>query len=111
MRIPEFVPTLIESLPMRRWLLVLILLLPSTILAAESRWIKAASSNFELYTTAGDKKAREADPKSIEVRGVETGTADFTCGPQKPRRVRVEYEPSTDDKLGTSGVVRAIEFQ
>ncbi len=32
----------------------------STLASAEQRWLKATSTNFEVYTTAGEKKAREA---------------------------------------------------
>lgn len=35
---------------------------------------------------------------------------DFTCGPQKPRRIRIEYEAKEDALPGTIGVVRSIEF-
>jgi hypothetical protein len=51
------------------------------------------------------------DPQAIEIWGVQTGKVTFECGPQKPRRVLIEYEPSVDGKLGTTGVVRAIEFK
>ncbi len=91
MRIPEFVPTLIESLPMKRSLFVLILLLPSTILSAESRWIKATSSNFELYTTAGEKKARE-------------GILHF-------ERVRSFFLKSSGLKPSSKSRVRIVAFQ
>lgn len=96
MRIPEFAPTLIESLPMRHSLLVLILLLPSTLLPADPRWIKATSSNFELYTTAGDKKAREAILHFEQVRSFFLKTS----GLKPPAKVRIlafqsdkEYSP------------------
>jgi hypothetical protein len=35
---------------------------------------------------------------------------DFACGPQKPRRIRIEYEAKNDAMPGTIGVVRSIEF-
>lgn len=51
------------------------------------------------------------DPGQVLIRTADGGaTMDFTCGPQKPRRVTVEYAPITDAKLGTAGVVRALEF-
>jgi len=40
--------------------LLLGLLAFAGIASAEQRWVKATSANFEVYTTAGEKKAREA---------------------------------------------------
>ncbi len=45
---------------MRPALFLLLPLAVSSMTAAEQRWIKATSTNFEVYTTAGEKKAREA---------------------------------------------------
>lgn len=45
---------------MRHQRLLLALLAFVTIASAEQRWLKATSTNFEVYTTAGEKKAREA---------------------------------------------------
>jgi Flp pilus assembly protein TadD len=39
------------------------------------------------------------------------GSHDFTCGPQKPVKVALEYVLSADPKLGTEGLVRSIEFR
>ena len=57
-----------------RWklkLAVLLLALGSTqpIFAAE-QWLKIKSSNFELFTTAGEKKGREAILYFEQVRGL-----------------------------------------
>jgi tetratricopeptide (TPR) repeat protein len=35
---------------------------------------------------------------------------DFACGPQSPRRIRIEYEAKEGAMPGTVGVVRSIEF-
>jgi Flp pilus assembly protein TadD len=35
---------------------------------------------------------------------------DFACGPQKPRRIRIEYEAKEGAMPETIGVVRSIEF-
>ncbi len=51
------------------------------------------------------------DPSNIEIRGTGSGTHDFTCGPQKPVSVLVEYERAVDGKAATVGIIRAIEFQ
>jgi tetratricopeptide (TPR) repeat protein len=53
---------------------------------------------------------RMDDPNGIEIRGAGAATVTFDCGPQKARTVRIEYEPGVDDKLGTAGVVRVLEF-
>ncbi len=41
-------------------LLTAVLAFASIASAAEQKWVKATSTNFEVYTTAGEKKAREA---------------------------------------------------
>ena len=43
-----------------RRLLPALLAFASVASAAEQKWVKATSANFEVYTTAGEKKAREA---------------------------------------------------
>jgi len=48
------------------------------------------------------------DPASVAIK--DNATMDFTCGPQAPRRIRIEYEPVRDATQGTVGVVRGIEF-
>jgi hypothetical protein len=35
---------------------------------------------------------------------------EFTCGPQRPRRIRIEYEAKEGAMPGTVGVIRSIEF-
>jgi tetratricopeptide (TPR) repeat protein len=44
---------------MKRAILPLLPLVFSSIASAEQHWLKATSANFEVYTTAGEKKARE----------------------------------------------------
>ncbi|HXI43835.1 MAG TPA: tetratricopeptide repeat protein [Bryobacteraceae bacterium] len=64
-------------------------------------------------TAAGQKKIALAitDPESVTIKGVEGGTVDLACGPQKGKLVIVEYQNRQDAKLGTVGDVRSIEFQ
>jgi tetratricopeptide (TPR) repeat protein len=51
------------------------------------------------------------DPGQVLIKSATGGaTMDFTCGPQKPQQVTVEYVPAPDGKLGTAGVVRVLEF-
>ena len=52
-----------------------------------------------------------ADPQTVTVKGSPTGAIDLTCGPQKGKLVVIEYEARADARLGTSGIVRAIEFK
>jgi tetratricopeptide (TPR) repeat protein len=48
------------------------------------------------------------NPAAVAVR--EGASLDFTCGPQKPKRIRIEYEARQDAIPGTLGVVRTIAF-
>jgi hypothetical protein len=49
------------------------------------------------------------DPGRIMIVG--GGEATLACGPQKARRVSVEYFPKNNAKLGTAGEVAVIEFR
>jgi tetratricopeptide (TPR) repeat protein len=66
-------------------------------------------ARVRLRTGTGLVSLLMKDPGAIEIRGA--GSVTFDCGPQRPRPVTIEYEPSTNDKLGTAGVVRSIEFR
>jgi len=50
------------------------------------------------------------DPAMVAVKHSGEATHDFTCGPQKPYHVIVEYEAQPDPRAGIAGVVRSIEF-
>lgn len=49
------------------------------------------------------------DPTMVTVKG--EGRQDFTCGPQKPVTVALEYLERADAKLEIEGLVRSIEFR
>jgi hypothetical protein len=49
------------------------------------------------------------DPHTIALSG--PGDLALGCGPQKPRRVTIEYFPKPNARLGTAGEVATIEFQ
>jgi hypothetical protein len=49
------------------------------------------------------------DPGQIAIGGA--GELALTCGPQKARKLTVEYFPKTNARLSTSGEVATIEFQ
>jgi len=62
---------------------------------------------------AGDdgKLIRLLIPDASQVTVLGGGEQALGCGPQKPRRVSVEYFPISNPKLATSGEVATIEFQ
>lgn len=49
------------------------------------------------------------NPGKIAIEG--GGERMLGCGPQKPRRVSIEYFPKTNSRLATAGEVATIEFQ
>lgn len=49
------------------------------------------------------------DPEKIAIIG--GGEQALGCGPQKPRRVTVEYFPKKDARLGTAGEAATLQFQ
>jgi len=51
-----------------------------------------------------------ADPTRVNIKHSGEAHHDFTCGPQKPFHVAIEYAPSTDSKSATAGVIRTLEF-
>jgi len=48
------------------------------------------------------------DPAAVSTKN--GAPLDFVCGPQTPRRIRIEYQAKEDAMPGTVGVVRSIEF-
>ena len=64
-----------------------------------------------LIDAGGGKKVRllVPDPSAIAVLG--GGLQSLGCGPQKPRRVAVEYFPKQNSRLATAGEVATIQFQ
>jgi tetratricopeptide (TPR) repeat protein len=50
------------------------------------------------------------DPSTVSLKHSGEATHDFTCGPQKPYHVIVEYESQPDAKAGIQGIVRSLEF-
>lgn len=53
------------------------------------------------------------DPTNIVIkkRAESTGPHEFTCGPQMPVKVAIEYVLKPDATYKTEGVVRSIEFR
>ncbi|MEK7404562.1 MAG: tetratricopeptide repeat protein [Acidobacteriota bacterium] len=65
-----------------------------------------------LIVLAGGKKLSFliADPDSVVIKGGGRGVVEFSCGPQKPRPIVIEYQPDAAAR-GTLGLVRSLEFQ
>jgi hypothetical protein len=51
------------------------------------------------------------DRGTIAIRSNSAVSAEFTCGPHKDQRIKVEFEARPDAELATSGVVRSLEFR
>src|ERR1700720_4695592 len=65
---------------------------------AAEQWLKIKSSNFELFTTAGEKKGREAILYFEQVRSLFNKLAKSGSGPVTPVRIiafnsEKEYKP------------------
>lgn len=50
------------------------------------------------------------DPDRVQIKHSEEMKHDFACGVQKPYKVSVDYAVLPDQKTGTAGVVRGLEF-
>jgi hypothetical protein len=50
------------------------------------------------------------DPTSVLIKHSDEAHHDFTCGPQKPFPVSVDYAVQPDPKKGTAGIVRELDF-
>jgi len=51
------------------------------------------------------------DPSKIVIKSAVAGQHEFTCGPQKPVKVAVEYILKPEDTYKTEGAIRSIEFR
>jgi tetratricopeptide (TPR) repeat protein len=94
---------------MRRTALPIVLALFPALLHAEQKWLRATSANFELYTTAGEKKAREGILYFEKVHSFFQNALHATAAGKG--RVRIvafqsakEYEPyGMPDRAGFAG--------
>ena len=50
------------------------------------------------------------EPEKILIKHAGAATFDFTCGPQKPMPIAIEYAAHPDPRTGTEGLVRSLEF-
>jgi Flp pilus assembly protein TadD len=68
----------------------------------------ADPAKIVIQTAEGRKVVMIDDPNRLLVNGHNGEKMDLTCGPQKPVKVRVEYDPPATP--GVDGRVRAIYF-
>jgi tetratricopeptide (TPR) repeat protein len=50
------------------------------------------------------------NPNAVEIRGNQNEQVVFYCGIQKNESVSITYEPKSDSKTGTAGIIRALVF-
>jgi hypothetical protein len=72
---------------------------------------QGVSASLHLRVGGSPIRLKIDDPRRVDIRGTDSLTVEFTCGPQKPKKVVVKYDPKIDKDLGTIGLVTAIEFE
>jgi hypothetical protein len=85
---------------------------PSGKLAGTLKQVDCLGKQARLVVQGEDKKLVKllvADPARIVITG--GGELALGCGPQKARRVIIEYFPKSNARLATAGEVATIEFQ
>jgi hypothetical protein len=74
--------------------------------------VDCLGKQIRLVVESDDHKTtRLLVPNPSQLAVIGGGERTLACGPQKPRRVSVEYFPKTDSKSATVGEVATIEFQ
>jgi len=71
--------------------------------------IRCEGALTRIAVTAGQGRLVLVIPDPLHVQ-MRNAPPEFTCGPQPPRKVRVEYAAS-DSAQDSAGVVRGIEFR
>jgi len=66
---------------------------------------------FVLQTAAGRVSLLMNDPTNVAISGLQSGTVDMNCGPQKPVAVWIEYDSPPSDEPDLKGIVRAIHYE
>lgn len=64
-----------------------------------------------VQTAQGKKVVMIDNPGLLMVNGKNGEKMDLTCGAQKPRQVRLEYDPPGSNHPGVDGLARAIHFE
>ena len=68
------------------------------------------SSRFSVLVGATVMVFEIPDPEKVVIKHAGEEHHDFTCGPQKPFPVAVDYAAKPDTKKGTAGIVRGLNF-
>ncbi len=89
---------------------------PSKTLTVEGtvRQIDCAVNGAMFHLLSNGRQLRYSidDPNRVVLKNSQSGTLNFTCGPQpKPFTVALEFEPMVDEKTGSLGLIRVIEFK
>ena len=86
---------------------------PTTRIEGTLQQFDCLGSVARMTVLAAGKRVALAilDPTTITITGKGTGSLDFSCGRQQPLPVAIEFENKVDSKLGTTGVVKSIEFK
>ncbi|HXA50411.1 MAG TPA: hypothetical protein VNV86_08915 [Candidatus Acidoferrum sp.] len=85
---------------------------PGGTVAGTLRQVDCLGTQARLLIDTPDKKTVRllvSDPSKVVYSG--SGEVTLGCGPQKARRVTIEYVPKANAKLATVGEVATIEFQ
>jgi hypothetical protein len=74
--------------------------------------VDCLGAKTRLVVEGDDRKTTKlllSDPDKVAIIG--GGDRTMSCGPQKARRVTIEYFPKADPRLATAGEIATIEFQ
>lgn len=87
--------------------LAALLLVSAPARAADQQWLKAVTPNFELYTTAGEKRARAALLRFEQIRGFFLGAIGVEGESTQPVRIigfrnQKEFEPYSINEFATA---------
>lgn len=69
-----------------------------------------ASARFHVLVGQKPMVFDIPDPTNVTIKHSDESHHDFTCGPQKPFHVVIQYAPSADSKATSAGVIRSMEF-
>jgi hypothetical protein len=85
---------------------------PSGKLIGVLKQVDCLGTRTRLVVEGDDHKIAKlllTDPGKVAIIG--GGDQTLSCGPQKARRVTIEYFPKADSRLATAGEIATIEFQ
>ena len=85
---------------------------PSGKLIGLLKQVDCLGAKTRLVVEGDDRKISKlllTDPGKVAIIG--GGDQTLNCGPQKARRVTIEYFPKADSRLATAGEIATVEFQ